>query len=66
MGFMGIIPETAPKLLTIETNFSYYIVIVDAYAKIPNKYGMEIITTEEVMNKLDMFQYRFGKKDGFG
>ena len=27
---------------------------------------MEIITTEEVMYKLDMFQDRFGKIDEFG
>ena len=27
---------------------------------------MEKITTEEVMNKLDMFQSRFGKIDEFG
>ena len=27
---------------------------------------MENITTEEVMDKLDMFQARFGKLDGFG
>ena len=26
---------------------------------------MEIITTEEVMDKLDMFQYIFGKVDDF-
>ena len=29
-------------------------------------YGMEKITTEEVMDKLDMFQSRFGKIDQFG
>ena len=27
---------------------------------------MEKITKEEVMDKLDMFQYRFGKADKFG
>ena len=27
---------------------------------------MERITTEEMMDKLDMFQSRFGKIDGFG
>ena len=42
MGFMGIISATAPKLLTIETDFSNYILIVDAYSKIPKLYGMEI------------------------
>ena len=30
------------------------------------KFGVEIITTEEVMNNLDMFQSRFGKIDEFG
>ena len=40
--------------------------IVDTYAKIPKLYGMEKITTEGVMDKLDMFQSRFGKMDQFG
>ena len=64
--FMDIIPSTAPKSLTSDTTFSYYLLIVDAYSKIPKLYGMEKITTEEVMEKLDMFQYRFGKIDQFG
>ena len=38
----------------------------DAYSKIPKLHGMEKITTEEVMDKLDMFQSRFGKIDQFG
>ena len=45
---------------------SNYILIFDAYSKIPKLYRMERITTEEFMYKLDMFQYRFGKIDGFG
>ena len=40
--------------------------IVDAYYKIPKLYGMENITTAEVLDKLDMFQSRFGKIDQFG
>ena len=36
------------------------------YSKIPKFYGMERITTEEVMDKLYMFQARFGKVDEFG
>ena len=40
--------------------------IVDAYSKIPKLYGMENITTAEVMDKLDIFQSRFGKIDQFG
>ena len=63
---MDIIPSTAPKSLTSETNLSNYILIVDAYYKIPKLYGMEKITTEEVMDKLDMFQSRFWKIDEFG
>ena len=63
---MDIIPSTAPKSLTSDTSFSNYLLIVDAYSKIPKLYGMEKITTEEVMEKLDMFQSRFGKIDQFG
>ena len=53
--FMDIIPSTASKSLTSDTTFSKYILIVDAYSKIPKLYGTEKITTEEVMDKLDMF-----------
>ena len=35
-------------------------------SKNPKLYDMENITTEEVMDKLDMFQFRFGKIDKFG
>ena len=34
--------------------------------KNPKFYGMEKITTEEVVDKLDMLQSRFGKIDQFG
>ena len=64
--FMDRIPSTAHKSLTSETIFSNYLLIVDAYSKIPKLYGMEKITTEEVMDKLDMFQSRFGKINEFG
>ena len=40
--------------------------IVDAYSKTPKLYGMDNITTEEVMDKLDMFQSRFRKMEQFG
>ena len=60
---MDIIPSTAPKSLTSDTTFSNYLLIFDAYSKIPKLYGTEKITTEEVMDKLDMFQSRFGKMD---
>ena len=53
--FMGILPAIAPKRLTNKTTFSNYILIVGAYSKIPKLYGTDIITTEEVMDKLDMF-----------
>ena len=64
--FMGIVPSIAPKSLTSDTTFSNYLLIVDAYSNIPKLYGMEKITTEEVMDKLDMFQFRCGKIDRFG
>ena len=50
--FMYIIPSTAPKSHTNETTFSNYLLIVDAYSKIPKLHGMENITTEEVLDKL--------------
>ena len=61
VGFMDIIPAAAPKSLTSDTIFSNYLLIVDAYSKIPKLYGMEMITTEGVTENLDMFQSRFGK-----
>ena len=64
--FIDTIPTKAPKSLTSDTNFSNYILIVDAYNKITKRYGMEKITTEGVMDKLDMFQSRSGKIDKFG
>ena len=57
---MDIIPATASIVLTSVTTFSNYLLIIDAYSKIPNIYGMEKITTEELMEKLDMFESRFG------
>ena len=63
---MDIIPSTAPKVLTSDKNISNYLLIVDSYSKIPKLYGMDKIATEEVMDKLDMFQSRFGKIEEFG
>ena len=63
---MDIIPSTAAKTFTSDTTFSNYLLIVDTYFKISKFYGMERITTEEVMDNLDMFQPRFGKMDKFG
>ena len=62
---MDIIPSTTPQSLTSDTTFSKYLLIVDAYSKIPKNYGMEKITTEEVIEKLDMLQSRFGKIEQF-
>ena len=64
--FMDIIPSTAPKSWTRDTTFSNCFLIVDTYSNIPKLYGMEIITTVEVMDKLDMVQSRFEKIDQFG
>ena len=64
--YMDIIPSTAPKRLTSDTNVSNYFLIVDAYSKISKLWDMEKIKPEEVMDKLDMFQSRFGKIDEFG
>ena len=66
MGFMDIIPATEPKRLTSDTTFYNYLLIVDSYSKTPKVYGTKRITTEEVMDKLDMLQSRFGKLDEFG
>ena len=63
---MDNITETSQKRLTSETTFSNYLSTVYEYSKIPKLYGMERITTEEVMDKLDIFQARFGKIDEFG
>ena len=59
--FMDIILSTSHKSLTGNTTFSNDLLIVDAYSKIPKLYGMDIITTREVMEKLDTFQSIFGK-----
>ena len=64
--FMEIIPSTEPNVLTIDTKVSNYHLIVDANSIISKLHGMEKIATEEVMDKLDMFQSRFGKIDEFG
>ena len=64
--FIDIVPSTTPKSLASDTSSSNYLLIFDAYSNIPKLYGMEKITTEEVMDKMDMFQSRFGKIDQFG
>ena len=62
---METIPATSPKRFISKTTFFTYILIVDAYSKIPKLYVMERITSEEVMDKLDIFQDRFVKLDEF-
>ena len=62
---MDVITSTAPESLTSDTTFYNYLLIVNAYSKIPKLYGTKKITTEEVMNKLDIFQSIFGKIDEF-
>ena len=64
--FMDIILAISTKSLTKDITFSNHLLIVDAYYKIPKFYKMKNITTEEVMDKLDIFQARFGKVDEFG
>ena len=64
--FMDVIPSTATICFYKWHNFSNYLLIVGAYSKIPKLYGMEKISIEQVMDKLDMFQSRFGKIDEFG
>ena len=39
---------------------------MDAYSKLPKLYGMENITTKDVMENLDMLKARFGKLYEFG
>ena len=63
---MDIIPSTAYKCLTSDTNFSNYLLIIDACSKIQKNYGMDKITKEQVMDKLYMFQSISGKIDEFG
>ena len=52
--------------MTSDIIFSNYLLIIDAYSKIPKLYGTEKITTEEMMDKPEMFQSRFRKIDEFG
>ena len=60
---MHIISSISSKSLTKNTTFDNCLLIVDTYSKIPKLYGIENIITEEVMDKLDIFQARFVKVD---
>ena len=63
---MDIIPATYSNSLTKDIGFANCLLIVNDYSNIPKFYGMENITTEEVIDKLGMFQERFGKVDEYG
>ena len=63
--FMNIIPAISYKILTKDTTFNNYLLIVDFYSKLPELYRMENITTEEVTENIYMFQEIFGKLDEF-
>ena len=58
-------PATSSKSLTKDTPFANHLLIVDSYSNVPKLYGIENINTEEVMDKQDRFQERFGKLDEF-
>ena len=60
VGFYGYNSINNTKSLTSATTFSNYILIVYSYSKILKLYGKYKIATEEVMDKLDMFQSRYG------
>ena len=64
--FMDIIPSTATKTFDKWQKIYKWLLIVNAYSKIPNFYGMEKVSKEEVMDRMDMFQSRFGKIEEFG
>ena len=63
--FMDSIPAMYSKILTKDTTFYNYILIVDTYSKLIKLYVMEKINIEELMDKQDMFQSRFGKLEEF-
>ena len=66
MGYYGHNISNITKLLTSDTTFYNYLLVVGAYYKIEKLYGMKKISTEEVMDKMDMFQSRSGKIDKLG
>ena len=64
--FVYIIPATSSKILTDDTNFDNYLLFVDDYSIIPKLCVMENITTEEFIDRLDIFQEIFVKVHEFG
>ena len=63
---MDIIPSTTPKRLTSDAKFYKYLLIADSLSEFLKLYGIEKIITEEVMDKLYMFQSISGKIDELG
>ena len=53
--FMETIPSIFSKSFTKYNTSGNYLLVMDAYSKIPKLYVMVNITTEEVMEKIDMF-----------
>ena len=64
--FIDIIPASVPIFLTSDRTLSNYLLIVNTYSILLKLYGMEKITTEEVMDDLDMLQSKFGMIEEFG
>ena len=63
MGVSGHHTSHILQKLNKRDYFYNYLLIVDAYSKLLIIYGMETITSEEVMDNLDMFEARCRKKD---
>ena len=59
--FMDTIPAISSKILTKYTTFSNYLLTVDVYYRLTRFYGIENISTEELMDNIDIFQDIFGK-----
>ena len=64
--FMDTTPALSSKIVKKYTTFYKYLLFVYSYSTLTRIYGMENITTEEVMDKLDILKSRFGKVDEFG
>ena len=63
---MDTIPYLFYKNLTKDITFDNYPLIVNGYYKLLRLYATENITTEEVIDKIVIFQFRFGKFHKFG
>ena len=64
--FITIIQAIYSNSLTKYTTFDNYLIIMDDYSNTTKLYGMENITTEEVIDKQNTFRVRFGKVDECG